>query len=188
MTLRERWTNTHQRYSWAARYHNDCYKFSSEYLYFAQPIHVYGMKAFDNVVNCMILLDSIIVTNTADQTPPFHPMQSVPNFNLYNQYHRSNISSSPLLILRTTDEPSPLQNTIVMHNTCEDSLLATPLILDLVILCELCERISVSNPLSSIAHEHTNLFLSEGILSYFHLKSIMAHATKMPLKCHYDVP
>ena len=36
------------------------------------------------------------------------------------------------------------QNTIVMHNTCEDSLLATPLILDLVILCELCERITVS--------------------------------------------
>ena len=30
-----------------------------------------------------------------------------------------------------------------MHNTCEDSLLATPIILDLVILAELCERISV---------------------------------------------
>jgi myo-inositol-1-phosphate synthase len=35
------------------------------------------------------------------------------------------------------------RNTIVMHNTCEDSLLATPLIYDLVILGELCERISV---------------------------------------------
>lgn len=34
-------------------------------------------------------------------------------------------------------------NTIVMHNTCEDSLLATPLIYDLVILGELCERISM---------------------------------------------
>merc|ERR1712176_1677209 len=32
-------------------------------------------------------------------------------------------------------------NTIVMHNTCEDSLLATPLIYDLVILAELCQRI-----------------------------------------------
>ena len=30
-----------------------------------------------------------------------------------------------------------------MHNTCEDSLLATPLIIDLIVLCELCERISV---------------------------------------------
>lgn len=35
------------------------------------------------------------------------------------------------------------KNTIAMHNTCEDSLLATPLIYDLVILGELCERITV---------------------------------------------
>ena len=34
-------------------------------------------------------------------------------------------------------------NTIVMHNTCEDSLLAAPLILDLIILAELFERIEV---------------------------------------------
>lgn len=34
-------------------------------------------------------------------------------------------------------------NTIVMHNTCEDSLLATPLIYDLVMLSELCERITI---------------------------------------------
>ena len=34
-------------------------------------------------------------------------------------------------------------NTIVLHNTCEDSLLAAPIILDLVILAELCERIEI---------------------------------------------
>lgn len=34
-------------------------------------------------------------------------------------------------------------NTIVMHNTCEDSLLATPLIYDLVVLTEMAERITV---------------------------------------------
>ncbi|KAK5917037.1 hypothetical protein CgunFtcFv8_011961 [Champsocephalus gunnari] len=34
-------------------------------------------------------------------------------------------------------------NTIALHNTCEDSLLASPIILDLVILTELCERIAV---------------------------------------------
>ncbi|XP_069505382.1 inositol-3-phosphate synthase 1 [Ambystoma mexicanum] len=33
-------------------------------------------------------------------------------------------------------------NTIVLHNTCEDSLLASPLILDLVILTEICQRIT----------------------------------------------
>ena len=35
------------------------------------------------------------------------------------------------------------KNTIVMHNTCEDSLLATPLIYDLVLLMELCQRITI---------------------------------------------
>jgi len=34
-------------------------------------------------------------------------------------------------------------NTIVMHNTCEDSLLASPLILDLVLIAELCTRIQI---------------------------------------------
>ena len=34
-------------------------------------------------------------------------------------------------------------NTVVLHNTCEDSLLAAPIILDLIILAELCERIKV---------------------------------------------
>merc|ERR1719201_1168186 len=35
------------------------------------------------------------------------------------------------------------KNTLVIHNTCEDSLLAAPITLDLAILCELCERITV---------------------------------------------
>uniref|UniRef100_A0A8C3A2S6 inositol-3-phosphate synthase n=1 Tax=Cyclopterus lumpus TaxID=8103 RepID=A0A8C3A2S6_CYCLU len=34
-------------------------------------------------------------------------------------------------------------NTIALHNTCEDSLLATPIMLDLVILTELCQRVTV---------------------------------------------
>lgn len=32
-------------------------------------------------------------------------------------------------------------NTLVVHNTCEDSLLAAPIILDLIILAELCNRV-----------------------------------------------
>merc|ERR1711871_423172 len=35
------------------------------------------------------------------------------------------------------------KNTIVMHNTCEDSLLAAPIILDLVLLAELITRIQL---------------------------------------------
>lgn len=34
-------------------------------------------------------------------------------------------------------------NTIAIHNTCEDSLLATPIILDLIVLTELCTRIKM---------------------------------------------
>ena len=34
-------------------------------------------------------------------------------------------------------------NTIAIHNTCEDSLLATPIILDLVLLTELCQRVQI---------------------------------------------
>lgn len=37
------------------------------------------------------------------------------------------------------------KSTIVMHNTCEDSLLASPIIIDLALICELCERIEVSS-------------------------------------------
>merc|ERR1719242_1620988 len=33
------------------------------------------------------------------------------------------------------------RNTIVMHNTCEDSLLAAPIIVDLALLAEMCSRI-----------------------------------------------
>jgi myo-inositol-1-phosphate synthase len=35
------------------------------------------------------------------------------------------------------------KNTIVLHNTCEDSLLAAPIILDLVLLAELSTRIQL---------------------------------------------
>mmetsp|Transcript_19662 Transcript_19662/g.44628 ORF Transcript_19662/g.44628 Transcript_19662/m.44628 type:complete len:534 (+) Transcript_19662:59-1660(+) len=53
-------------------------------------------------------------------------------------------------------------NTIVMHNTCEDSLLATPLILDLVILAEMCERISISKAGGPFENFHSVL----SVLSY----------------------
>ena len=37
------------------------------------------------------------------------------------------------------------ENTIVMHNTCEDSLLAAPLILDLCLVAELLTRVRVKS-------------------------------------------
>lgn len=67
-------------------------------------------------------------------------------------------------------------NTIVMHNTCEDSLLASPIILDLVILCELCERIAVKRPGQS--DEHLERFHSVlSILSYLMKAPIVPPST-----------
>ncbi|KAL7992885.1 hypothetical protein Chor_017141 [Crotalus horridus] len=50
-------------------------------------------------------------------------------------------------------------NTIVIHNVCEDSLLAAPIILDLVILAELCQRIQVGIGDSEPERLHSTLSL-----------------------------
>jgi len=55
-------------------------------------------------------------------------------------------------------------NTIAIHNTCEDSLLASPIILDLVILTELMERITYAAGTSNGKFKRFHPVLS--ILSY----------------------
>lgn len=52
------------------------------------------------------------------------------------------------------------KNTIAMHNTCEDSLLATPLIIDLVIITELFQRVSFKIEGKSEKYEKMNSILS----------------------------
>nr|XP_022906685.1 inositol-3-phosphate synthase [Onthophagus taurus] len=64
-------------------------------------------------------------------------------------------------------------NTIVVHNTCEDSLLATPIILDLVILGELCNRIQFKNKETSFCSFHPVL----SILSYLCKAPLVPHGT-----------
>lgn len=54
------------------------------------------------------------------------------------------------------------EQTVVMHNTCQDSLLATPLILDLVILTELMQRVEIAEGDGEFARMDTVL----SILSY----------------------
>jgi len=64
------------------------------------------------------------------------------------------------------------QNTIVMHNTCEDSLLASPLIIDLVVLTELFTRVTYkTEDMKDFEHFHVVLSL----LSYM-LKAPMVPA------------
>ncbi|KAF6254194.1 myo-inositol-1-phosphate synthase [Scenedesmus sp. NREL 46B-D3] len=60
-------------------------------------------------------------------------------------------------------------NTIVMHNTCEDSLLAAPIILDLIILAELISRIQLRKD-------------GEAALHGFHpVAVLLSYLTKAPL-------
>jgi len=66
------------------------------------------------------------------------------------------------------------RNTIVLHNTCEDSLLATPIILDLVLLTELCERIHYK-PQGASDEEYARMKPVLSILSYL-LKAPMVNA------------
>jgi len=54
-------------------------------------------------------------------------------------------------------------STIVMHNTCEDSLLASPLILDLVLVAEMTSRIRMRKNNEEVEHygfHPVNVFLS----------------------------
>jgi len=67
-------------------------------------------------------------------------------------------------------------NTISMHNTCEDSLLATPIIYDLAILAELTTRISVKTEKESTEH---NFHPVLSILSYLCKAPLVPHNTPL---------
>ncbi|KAJ8923453.1 hypothetical protein NQ315_002012 [Exocentrus adspersus] len=56
-------------------------------------------------------------------------------------------------------------NTIVIHNTCEDSLLATPIILDLIVFAELFSRVTIKRENWS-DEEYTGFHPVLSILSY----------------------
>lgn len=60
-------------------------------------------------------------------------------------------------------------NTLIIHNTCEDSLLASPLIIDLVVLAELCERIQYKT-------EHDSNFQK-----FNSVLSVLSYLCKAPL-------
>jgi len=68
-------------------------------------------------------------------------------------------------------------NTIAMHNTCEDSLLAAPLILDLVLLAELCGRISLKMAVDSDDEEKKE----DEIVNWHPVLSLLSFLLKAPL-------
>lgn len=67
------------------------------------------------------------------------------------------------------------RNTIVMHNTCEDSLLAAPLMLDLVLLMEFLTRVSVGREATGLDGEDSDFHPLHPIMS------LLAFFLKAPL-------
>lgn len=72
------------------------------------------------------------------------------------------------------------RNTIVSHNTCEDSLLAAPLILDLILIAEICERIQfkVNKPIDLMTGE---ISISDQYQKFNSVLSILSYLCKAPL-------
>jgi myo-inositol-1-phosphate synthase len=68
-----------------------------------------------------------------------------------------------------------------MHNTCEDSLLATPLIIDLIILTELCERISISTELPHFASNFVDAVPKLHFERFHSVLSILSYLLKAPI-------
>ena len=75
------------------------------------------------------------------------------------------------------------KNTIVIHNTCEDSLLATPLIYDLIILAELCERITVKATQNQSSSDSASCDgdPEEHFESFHPVLSLLSYLLKAPL-------
>ncbi len=67
-------------------------------------------------------------------------------------------------------------NTIVLHNTCEDSLLAAPLIIDLIVLTELMERVQRK---SEESEKYYNFHSVLSILGYLLKAPMVPENTKV---------
>ena len=67
------------------------------------------------------------------------------------------------------------RNTIVSHNTCEDSLLASPLIIDLILIAELCERVRFR------VHRPSTEGATTSFQSFNAVLSLLSYLCKAPL-------
>lgn len=95
------------------------------------------------ILCCYIVIDyyfSVSVRGTLMHPAPFHHTRF---FQVVIKYVPYVGDSKRALDEYTSEIFLGGRNTISMHNTCEDSLLASPLIYDLVIMAELCDRIQV---------------------------------------------
>ena len=73
------------------------------------------------------------------------------------------------------------RNTIALHNTCEDSLLASPLILDLVLLTELVTRVQVQRRASKQQSATSEATASTKYENFHPVLSLLSYMLKAPL-------
>jgi myo-inositol-1-phosphate synthase len=75
------------------------------------------------------------------------------------------------------------RNTISMHNTCEDSLLASPLIIDLVLLTELLTRVHMAVVDNTGDNAHSGFMESTGgkFKGFNSVLSFLSYMLKAPL-------
>ncbi|XP_039558344.1 inositol-3-phosphate synthase 1 [Passer montanus] len=85
---------------------------------------------------------SNVVDDTVQANPVLYGPQDKPDHCVVIKYVPYVGDSKRALDEYTSEIMMGGTNTIVIHNTCEDSLLASPIILDLAILTELCQRIT----------------------------------------------
>jgi len=71
-------------------------------------------------------------------------------------------------------------NTIALHNTCEDSLLAAPVMLDLVLLAELFERITYRK-VHGLTNGHSNGNGKAEFARFHPVMSLLGYLLKAPL-------
>jgi len=93
-----------------------------------------------NVVDDMVASNPILYDKKEHEKDPNHKIH--PDHVVVIKYVPAVGDSKRAMDEYTSEIFMGGKNTLVIHNTCEDSLLATPIIFDLVILAEVCERIS----------------------------------------------
>jgi myo-inositol-1-phosphate synthase len=111
-----------------------------------------------NVVDDMVESNKILYKNSKDYPDHCVVIKYVPNVGDSKRAMDEYVSEIFLNGL----------NTIVIHNTCEDSLLAAPIMIDLILLTELFERILVRNVTASESED--TQFVRVSVNFYFFFK------------------
>lgn len=73
------------------------------------------------------------------------------------------------------------KSTIAVYNVCEDSLLAAPLIVDLVVMCELFTRIRYRTAKPTVSNSRAVHTDSDGYMKFHPVLSILSYMLKAPM-------